>query len=230
MKKCKFGLYVVLLLSLLGAMLISIIEWRAYDLTFYDKTYEELHTYEYIGMSKEDLMRTTEVLLSYMQRERADMVVEANVLGKQREVFNEREKLHMLDVNALILKADYFKYGTFLILAVFGGYLVWKRRSEEIFELSKAGLWALGIFACILIALVGFILVDFDAFWSAFHKVFFTNDLWLLNPYTDIMIQMFPLEFFNKIVLQIVMGYVVFLGVFAGVCVRGVRRKVKISA
>lgn len=208
-------------------MLISVIEWRAYDLSFYDSTYDELGIAEYIGMSKEDLMETTTVLLSYMQRQRGDMVVEATINGKRREVFNEREKLHMLDVNALIKTVDYFTYVSYAMFGILIGYVIWKKRKEEWRVVSKAGLVALGVFSCVIAGIVGFILVDFDAFWTFFHEVFFTNDLWLLNPYTDVMIQMFPLEFFNKIVVQIAIGYIGFLAIFLAVCLLGTRSKEK---
>lgn len=230
MKNYKFILYVVVLLGVLAAMLISVIEWRAYDLSFYEETYEELNTYEYIGMSKEDLMKTTDVLLSYMQRKREDMVVMARIHGIEREVFNEREKLHMLDVNALIQKAEYFMYGAYTLLGALIVYLLYKRSKEELYTLSKAGLWSVGIFFGIILLLVGFIVIDFDAFWTMFHHVFFTNDLWLLNPYTDVMIQMFPLEFFNKMVVQIALSYVLFLFAFCGLCIVGVRQKKKVIA
>lgn len=219
-----------ILSSVLVAMLISIIEWRAYDLSFYDETYEELETYEYIGMSKEDLMNTTDVLLSYMRRERSDMVVMATIKGKHREVFNDKEKLHMIDVNALIKFADTFSSVAYALFVLMLGYVFYKRDTSEWKIVGKAGLVAVTILFAFMIVLVGFILIDFNSFWTLFHKVFFTNDLWLLNPRTDVMIQMFPLEFFYKIVVQIAISYVAFLLAFTLLCVYGVTKKDKVIA
>lgn len=219
-----------ILSSVLVAMLISIIEWRAYDLSFYDETYEELETYEYIGMSKEDLMNTTDVLLSYMRRERSDMVVMATIKGKHREVFNDKEKLHMIDVNALIKFADTFSSVAYALFVLMLGYVFYKRDTSEWKSVGKAGLVAVTILFAFMIVLVGFILIDFNSFWTLFHKVFFTNDLWLLNPRTDVMIQMFPLEFFYKIVVQIAISYVAFLLAFTLLCVYGVTKKDKVIA
>lgn len=230
MKKCKFVVYVAILTSVLVAMLISIIEWRAYDLSFYEETYEELHTYEYIGMSQEDLMNTTDVLLSYMRRERSDMVVEATIKGQKREVFNDREKLHMIDVNALIKAADTFMFISYGMFALLIGYLFYKKEHGGWRELGKAGLVSVTLLFAMMGVLVGFILIDFNSFWTLFHKVFFTNDLWLLNPRTDVMIQMFPLEFFYKVVMQIAISYIVFLVTFTLLCVLGVRKKDKMIA
>ena len=38
--------------------------------------------------------------------------------------------------------------------------------------------------------------IDFNSLFILFHKVAFTNDLWLLNPQTDLLIRLMPIEFF----------------------------------
>ena len=38
--------------------------------------------------------------------------------------------------------------------------------------------------------------VDFSSLFVLFHKLAFTNDLWLLDPQTDLLIRLMPLEFF----------------------------------
>lgn len=38
--------------------------------------------------------------------------------------------------------------------------------------------------------------VDFDSLFIAFHRLLFTNDLWLLNPQTDLLIRLMPLPLF----------------------------------
>ena len=53
--------------------------------------------------------------------------------------------------------------------------------------------------------------IDFTWFWTNFHNVFFSNDLWLLNPKTDILIMMVPEQFFFDLTFRIIIG---FLSVF----------------
>ena len=38
--------------------------------------------------------------------------------------------------------------------------------------------------------------IDFDSLFVLFHKLAFTNDLWLLDPRTDLLIRLMPIEFF----------------------------------
>ena len=45
-------------------------------------------------------------------------------------------------------------------------------------------------------ALIVLACIDFDSLFVLFHKVAFTNDLWLLNPQTDLLIRLMPIEFF----------------------------------
>lgn len=54
---------------------------------------------------------------------------------------------------------------------------------------------------------VGMAMTDFNKYFIKFHEIFFTNDLWLLNPLTDRMIMLLPEVFFRDIVLVIVMSY-----------------------
>ena len=63
--------------------------------------------------------------------------------------------------------------------------------------------------------LAGWAYVDFDAFWTTFHKLAFRNDLWLLNPATDLMINLFPAQFFSSMVFRIVGMFATgFIGLF----------------
>ena len=46
-------------------------------------------------------------------------------------------------------------------------------------------------------------IVNFDGLFVTFHKVAFTNDLWLLNPNTDVLLALMPLPFFTWYVVEI---------------------------
>lgn len=44
---------------------------------------------------------------------------------------------------------------------------------------------------------------DFNKYFFLFHEIFFNNDLWLLDPATDLMIRMLPEEFFADMLIRI---------------------------
>ena len=82
------------------------------------------------------------------------------------------------------------------------------------------------IFAILFLLLVvglgaAIVASDFTHYWTIFHKIFFTNDLWLLNPRTDLLINIVPEEFFVALVSRCAIRYVISLIVLAVVIVGG---------
>ena len=47
--------------------------------------------------------------------------------------------------------------------------------------------------------------------WCNFHKLFFNNDLWLLDYETDLMIRILPEEFFFVLFLNVIVLSTVFV-------------------
>lgn len=56
-------------------------------------------------------------------------------------------------------------------------------------------------------------MVDFNRYFTYFHLIFFNNDLWLLNPNTDLLIQMLPEEFFISIFIRIILFFLLNLAI-----------------
>jgi len=124
-----------------------------------------------------------------------------------RACFHDHELAHMADCRGLI-RLDGIVCAVSLILAALAAGLLIRRRKEgfrEAFRGAKKALLALSA------AAAGFLLwaaVSFDGLFLTFHRVAFTNDLWLLNPRTDLLIRLMPEEMFVDLGLK---G----LGVFA---------------
>ena len=187
------GLAAIIALVLTGAQLVIFDESR------FHSAYEEYDRYEYIGIEKEDLHRVTHDLLEYMKGNREDLVMYADINGEEEMVFEEREQLHMVDV--LFLVGWGFKIrnacamiavGMILLLLAMG-------RKNMFKYLARGYLISFSIFFVLLIILGVAMIVDFSTLFTKFHLLLFDNDLWLLDPYEDIMIQMFPEEFFNTL-------------------------------
>ena len=47
--------------------------------------------------------------------------------------------------------------------------------------------------------------IDFDSFFTAFHRLTFTNDGWLLDPRTDLLIRLMPADFFMALGARLVL-------------------------
>lgn len=108
--------------------------------------------------------------------------------------FNAREMTHMADcfeLFALLRKARARLIPWAILLIVGGAYVLKDRRRARLCAwLSPlALLLPLGLFAAYAAA-------DFDRAFALFHNVLFRNDLWLLDPRTDLLIRVCPESMF----------------------------------
>ena len=189
-------------LCIIIGLALDCVALQCFDRSFYKDEYARLHTAASIGVTQEELSAATEVLLDYTEGKRDDLNVTANIGGQERQVFNEREKRHMEDVRALYLGAVTVANILLAAGAVYMAALFFAKRGS----IALRGYIRANIaFAILFGALALYAAVDFNAFWTGFHHVFFTNDLWLLDPATDILIQMVPGQFFFDLVMRIVL-------------------------
>ena len=112
-------------LSLSGAfvliivVLLTTIEYKSFDLDFFQKEYNEMNSAQTIGMSEQELMDTTVALLAYIKGEREDLNIEATIKGQERQVFNQKEIDHMVDVQMLYLTGHQLRNIGIALLFVF---------------------------------------------------------------------------------------------------------------
>lgn len=189
---------------LIIGLLIQCIDIICFNRAFFEYEYKKGNQAELINMSEEDLMKATNALLDYLKDDRDDIVVEATVNGNVREVFDERETLHMVDVKNLyqgakLAESILFSIGIFLAIII---CIINKEEYFSVlFKAFKRGL----ILVVVFVAMIGiYALIDFNSFWLQFHYVFFDNDLFILDPNVSIMINMFPENFFFEMVLGII--------------------------
>ncbi len=195
--------------SFIVCAFLSCIDFWCFNNSFYKNEYSKLNTASNIGMSSEDLNKTTDVLLGYLKGKYETLEVSANVNGKDRLVFNERETAHMVDVKDLYDNALLVRNILFVVYLVSFVYILYTNQASLIFYEYKKALLVIGF-------IIGFILlfclIDFDGFWLNFHHVFFpNNDLWLLDPRTDILIMMVPEQFFFDLCISIIVSIIAFL-------------------
>lgn len=192
-------------------LLFNSILMVAFDIDFYETQYDLLDRPQAIGISEDELMRVTGELLDYMAGRREALDTRAVIQGEERYVFNAREIAHMVDVKNLFSKANLTRNVSLvsliailiLLYAMFGksaklGFL------KSFIAVSSATYLSLGI-------LYLFAMLEFTLFWDLFHRLTFDNYLWLLDPRTDILIQMVPEQFFYNAVMRIMFYFVIAL-------------------
>ena len=199
----KRGLAIAAIISLVIILFLTSIELVAFDIAFYKREYEKLNIAQNTGMADGELMRVTEELLKYLRDERDDLDITAIINGESRQVFNEREVAHMVDVKDLFLGGVKLRIIA-IVCFVFSLLLLYFLVKKSLWRyLASSFLWVFGVILLFGIILFILMYMDFTPVWDQFHYIFFSNDLWQLNPKTDILIRMVPEQFFFDTVQRI---------------------------
>lgn len=196
MKILKNILGLITAFCLILILLISSVDLIIYGMPgFFEKEYTKYQVAEQVQMETGDLLYVTDEMLKYLKGKRADLHITSTIGNEPEEFFNEREIYHMEDVRALFLTG--MKVRTLcIVLAAVSILLLISIKSKVLDILSRMVLWASGIFTGLLLAAGLFISMDFTKAFILFHEILFTNDLWLLDPATDRLINIVPEPFF----------------------------------
>lgn len=216
-KKATFVTYVISISFILASLLLSV-HFYCYNRNFYTKEHNSIQLYgkgiaEYIGISDDDLYELTDFTLDYLNNPDSSLNKQMLINGELREVYTNDEKAHMEDVRKLNLNAVYIMHISLCLFIISIVYYFVNKGSITL--LTKNYIKALLITLAIFSVIGGYILVDFNSFWTNFHHIFFAgNDLWLLDLRKDILIMIVPPEFFNHLVIRIVIMFVVLIVAF----------------
>ncbi len=233
MNKLAKLLSILTCLGVLVFCLFMSIDTQAFKQSFYEEKYTELNTAQSIGMTNEALFDATNTLLDYIKDKRDDISCVQEVKGNLREVFDERETAHMIDVKNLYLNARTICLTISFIglLSLFALFYMMKYKGYTLISFlfdMKDGLRQVVLsFIIVIGSLLFYALVDFTRFWTMFHEILFTNDLWLLDPRISIMINMFPEEFFFSMVMNITITFIISFLCTAGLFTLYANRKLK---
>lgn len=207
----KAVFFIILIsISLPFVLLLTDVEAVAFDLDFYEKKYEEYDITEVTGIEMKNLMTVTSEMLDYLKGKRENLIIFAQVNNKTEQVFEEREILHMVDVKDLFSKGYIIRNTMLIALIISLACLALFNRKAIGKAFIIASLWP-----TVIMAILGLLMyIDFNKYFNYFHRIFFTNDLWLLDPNTDILIQMLPLEFFSSMAYRILLFFIAELLLF----------------
>lgn len=201
MKWFAKGIGILAGLGLTFALLLFSVEFVAYEIDgYYETEYAKYNVLDDVQMEMEDLLYVTDEMMEYLRGNREDLVVETVVAGEPREFFNEKEKRHMVDVQELFLTGMHGRWLCVIFAAVMGFFL-YKKKSGDTY---LGGIqWGVGLFLASIASLSLLMMQDFNKYFIQFHLIFFDNDDWILNPETDLLINIVPEGFFRDIAFLI---------------------------
>lgn len=210
--KLGFALVMLGVFSIILAGILAAVDWIGTDEALYYELQMEAGVLETAGISEEDLIVLDGALADCLKGDpnafdvgpdersmRWPLSVE--VFGQVQPAFNERERTHMEDCRQLFILLRRVRDVVMIagpVLLILGALLCWNRGRVR---------WAAWIAPLALLIPLGAFAIwaaaDFDSAFNFFHKLLFTNDLWLLDPRTDLLIRLCPASMFMSMGVRI---------------------------
>lgn len=120
--------------------------------------------------------------------------------GTMVNTFSDKENAHLRDVRVIVSFLKIARYaGGGLVIGILGTLYFFGSKDKKALLSDVARGFALSalflLAAATALAVWG--IVNFNGLFWTFHKVVFSNELWLLNPNTDLLMALMPLPFFT---------------------------------
>ena len=206
-----FCLMIILLITSVEA----VVYWTP---GYFEREYTKYNVLDSLpSMTMEDLLEVTDEMMDYLKGEREDLHVVTVMDGQEREFFNEREIAHMEDVQVLFPRAMSLRRACIFICVLCLGFLfLTKAPVRRVLPPSICA--GTGLFFGITAILALIISGDFTKYFVIFHHIFFDNDLWILDPATDMLINIVPEGFFMDTAARIALLFGASSAVLFGIC------------
>jgi len=148
------------------------------------------------GLSVEELNNGADQIKAYFGNDAEFLDLRVNFGGSEVSLYKEREILHMVDVKALmqgVFSITRWSGIALLVLLVAGAFTLKRDAAPLLLRSLRWSAIGTGVFLVVFGATAA---INFGWLFTQFHFLSFANDLWLLDPYRDFLIIMFPQRFF----------------------------------
>jgi integral membrane protein (TIGR01906 family) len=208
---------VIFILCIPFFLVSSNIRWVANDLSLYQNGFEKYDVSQDTGLSDEELVDISKGVVDYFN---------SGAIDETMDIFSEEAIAHLRDVRGLIQLCYIMQWTTlgYIILFITAGFIYKRRQSFHLFNRVIAAGSILSILGIAVIGIAA--LIDFNWLFVTFHRVFFSNDLWILSGYLP---RIYTEGFFADAAAIIAITTVLealFIGVIAGFFILRRRRTV----
>ena len=218
---CGLCLLFILLTTSLQAVCYWIPDWWRNEYAKYDTPSNVRGE-----MSLDDAVHVTEDMLEYCIG-RLDTLddTEATIDGVTAPFFTDREKAHLADCRELFLKGIRARVIACLILAAFVIFIyVHNGKQKTPVLLVEGYLRSLGFVAVMAAVIAILCVIDFTQVFTVFHHIFFDNDLWILYPDRDNLINIMQEDVFSDAAMWIAGIWLAVSALIAVGCVSVIRK------
>ena len=199
-------------LCLVAVLLAGAITLPAFSSSDYQAEFAKYQVGQRIQVSDADLALVADRIVAYIKNDVDDLSIDVTVAGQRRDFFNDREKAHMADVKGLFQLAVTVRNAALLGFLATIVILILMRQSPWR-VLARCYRVVVPVMLALSAGLAALVATQFDTAFIQFHHLFFHNDLWQLNPATDLLIDIMPIGFFMDMARSIATIYVVGMAV-----------------
>lgn len=188
--------------ALLGCLLLTAVQIATFNISIYDRAYTKYNLYDTTELTRRDYVDLSRKILEYLNGQTDSLYNRAIIFGSEKYLFSQKELAHMKDVKALFSAGYRIRSFSFILLVILLVIILFASKGKKQY-MGKSLLFssiALSLITAVFLFLIN---TNFYDHFTVFHQIFFDNDLWLLNPETDLLINMFPLEFFSDMAMRI---------------------------
>ena len=180
------------------------VAWAFNDPGVYNRGFQKYRISLTSGIAEEDLRQVGGQIRHYFNSTDEPLLVNTQVYGEDRELFNQREVQHMRDVKRLVwwVYAAAIVSGIYLLAATAWGAAVYQRGFLDI--LAQRVIRGVALMVVLVVFVGVFALAGFDTLFLRFHQLAFANDLWQLNPRRDYLLIIFPQGFWFDATMRVV--------------------------
>ena len=200
----KYKRYLILFISILMIFIIPIIIYGynfnsvAFDGDLYKREFSKYNVYG--KLENYDIENINDDVLVYLKSGKNDELI-------RNDFFNEREKLHLLDVRNLIQKIFAIYYlSLVLFLLLFILFLLSIDFNFKIIIKKLSTILLIGSLLTLLNTFIFFILskLNFDFLFDIFHKNFFSAGTYLFNPTFENIVVLYPRGLFFDFLINMI--------------------------
>ena len=179
------------------------VAWAVNDPGLYRNGFQRYHVAARSGITDADLVDIGAELRRYFNSGMEPLAIRAPIYGVERELFNQREIAHMLDVKRLVRGVYWVAVGSALWILVTIAAHVTLRRDTWLGAPARLAVWG-GVVTLAAVFGVGLAAVaNFERIFLLFHQLSFANDLWILDPRTDYLLILFPAGFWFDATMRV---------------------------
>lgn len=187
--------------------------------SIYDYAIDQYGAEKRTSVPRNELFKANKEIIAYFQDSNEYLAITVmNIENDLIELFNDREIHHMRDVKTImqwLYRTQAILMGLCVTYLVFGIMSAAVRHKWSLSYLGRT-LATSGIISGGIVLFLGVFAAmgGFRYLFLQFHFVSFSNDLWILDPNRDKLIQMFPEPFFfdaTMLIVGLTLGQIVLL-------------------